>query len=580
MATELRARPVVPPVVRRKRARRRRRLVLAVTLLVIVPGLTALSTYAHDVDRGIHVLGVDLGGRSRAGAEGTLRAALNTRTRQPVAVRIGSEAAVLDPATVGLAVDVDATIDRAVRARPGAFAWLHGGLAVEPVVTVDPERLYAALMVHLGVQGDAPVMPAVRFDRQQPVAVYPVSGRGLDRRAIGGVATAGWLRRPTLDFPVVDLVPGSTKDDVDRLVRELATPAVAAPLVLATPRGDVTVPATAIAAALRMESDPDGRIQPAIDGAVLREASPGAFAKAEIPATDATFEVVQGRPVIRPQTDGQQVDVQNPAVLAALRDTSTPRRVTVGLVPAPAGTGAAELGRLGVSAPVSTFTTQFAAGEPRVVNIKIMAEALRGALIRPGETFSLNARAGERSHAKGYVEAPGIEDGKIKNSSGGGVSQVATTLFNAAYYAGLEEVQHQPHTYYFDRYPAVIEATVVYPSLDLQFRNDSPNGILVDTATTDTSITVTLYGTPRYDVHTEYGPRTKVTQPQTVYLADADCIATAGVPGFQQEAFRVFGRDGKELRRERFSWRYDPEPHFVCGKPPVGMSPDRPAGRP
>ncbi|MEU0556027.1 VanW family protein [Dactylosporangium sp. NPDC006015] len=561
---------VVPPIVRRARARRRRRLAATLTLVVVVPVVTAVSTYAKDVDRGVHVLGVDLGGHSRGEAVRLLRDTLRQRVTAPVAVRVGTAGATVDPAAVGLVLDVEATVERAVAATPGPFAWLHGGVSVAPVVRADATRLYEALMAHLGTQGDAPVLPAVRFDKQQPVAVYPVSGRGIDRHKVGAIMEAGWLRRGTVDFPVVDLVPRSTKADVDRLLGELATPAVAAPLVVATPRGEVAVPATAIAAALKLESDADGLIQPSLDVAALRKAVP-AFGKVEVAATDATFTVERGRPVVRPQVDGQQADLvaASPAILAVLRTSATPRRVEVGLTAKPAAVTAAQLGALGVKEQLSTFTTKFVAGQPRVVNIRTMAEALRGAVVLPDQTFSLNGHVGQRTHAKGYVDAPGIEDGKIKNSPGGGVSQVATTLFNAVFHAGLQDVEHRPHTYWFDRYPSVIEATVVYPSLDLRFRNDSPTGVLIDTATTDTSVTVTLYGTKRYDIALEYGPRTKLVQPPTTYLRETDCNPTDGLPGFTQEAWRVFKQGGKELRRERFSWRYDPEPHFICGTAPV-----------
>ncbi|GAA2343430.1 VanW family protein [Dactylosporangium salmoneum] len=571
MATVLRTRPFVPPMARRKRSARRRRLVIAVTLLLLTPTVVTLRAYAHDVARGVRVLGVDVGGRSRADAARALSAGLTDRLRQPVAAKVGTEPAVLLPSAVGLTVDVPATVERAAAATPVPL--LHAD--VDPVVTVDPARLYTALMDHLGPQGDAPVMPAVRFDGLRPVPVYPEPGRGLDRRAVGAIATAGWLRRQVLEFPVVDLVPRSSRTDVDRLVRDLATPAVAAPLVLNTPRGDVTLPATAIAGALRLESDPDGLLTPSVDADALRKAAAAALAKVEIPPTDARFEIASGRPVIRPQTDGSRVDLSSPALLDALRSTATPRRVTVPMVAAKAGTTAAVLGKLGVTAPVASFTTKFTPGEPRVVNIRTMAEALRGTLIRPGETFSLNARVGDRTHAKGYVDAPGIEDGKIKNTPGGGVSQVATTVFNAAYLAGMQDVEHHPHSYYFDRYPAVIEATVVYGALDLRLRNDAPTALLIDTATTDDAVTVTLYGTKRYDISTDYGPRTKVAQPRTVYLEESDCNPTNGAEGFTQEAYRVFKQNGKELRRERFAWRYDPEPRFVCGPPPPPSS--RPA---
>ena len=89
------------------------------------------------------------------------------------------------------------------------------------------------------------------------------------------------------------------------------------------------------------------------------------------------------------------------------------------------------------------------------------------------------------------------------------------------YYAGLEDVFHQPHSYYFSRYPAVIESTIFYPSLDMKFRNDSPHSVLIDTSYTDTSITVTFWGTKRYDISTEWGPRRNVTSPQTIHLEPA-----------------------------------------------------------
>jgi vancomycin resistance protein YoaR len=115
----------------------------------------------------------------------------------------------------------------------------------------------------------------------------------------------------------------------------------------------------------------------------------------------------------------------------------------------------------------------------------------------------------------------------------------------------------------------VIEATTIYGTLDMAFRNDSPHGILIDTSYTATSLTVTLWGTKRYDIETVYGPRTAQTGPKTIFLQEADCEPTDGLPGFAQEAWRVFKQDGQEIRRERFFWRYSAEPKFVCGPPPA-----------
>ena len=71
----------------------------------------------------------------------------------------------------------------------------------------------------------------------------------------------------------------------------------------------------------------------------------------------------------------------------------------------------------------------------------------------------MNGIVGERTAANGFVEGFVIEGGKFKRELGGGVSQSATTTFNAMFFAGLKDVEHRPHTLYIDRYPAGREAT-------------------------------------------------------------------------------------------------------------------------
>jgi vancomycin resistance protein YoaR len=116
----------------------------------------------------------------------------------------------------------------------------------------------------------------------------------------------------------------------------------------------------------------------------------------------------------------------------------------------------------------------------------------------------------------------------------------------------------------------VIESTIFYPSLDLKFRNDTPYGVLIDTSYTAGSVTVSMWSTRVYDsVTTQWSKRRDLTQPKTVRLkAGPSCIATTGLIGFTQDAWRVFRKGGKEIRREKFTWRYAPEPRYVCtGKP-------------
>ena len=81
---------------------------------------------------------------------------------------------------------------------------------------------------------------------------------------------------------------------------------------------------------------------------------------------------------------------------------------------------------------------------------------------------------GERTEANGFTKGYIISDGILVQDLGGGVSQIATTLFNAMFFAGLEDVEHKPHSFYIDRYPIGREATVAWGAVDLRSPTTPP----------------------------------------------------------------------------------------------------------
>ncbi|MBL0205427.1 MAG: VanW family protein [Candidatus Microthrix sp.] len=115
--------------------------------------------------------------------------------------------------------------------------------------------------------------------------------------------------------------------------------------------------------------------------------------------------------------------------------------------------------------------------------------------IPPGGSFSVNDFVGQRTEEKGFVSAPVIEDGVFTKDTGGGISQYATTLFNASFFAGLDIPRYKAHSVYISRYPFGREATLAYPGVDLKISNPSPYGVMIWPTYTDTSITVSLYST-------------------------------------------------------------------------------------
>ena len=193
-----------------------------------------------------------------------------------------------------------------------------------------------------------------------------------------------------------------------------------------------------------------------------------------------------------------------------------------------------------------------------------MADIVEGAVVLPGETFSLNGYVGARDRGRGFVEAPMILDGKFVPSVGGGVSQFATTMFNAVFFGGFEDVYHKPHSYWIRRYPPGREATVSSPAPDLKWRNDSKYGVLITTSYTPRSITVTFWSTKRYDIESITGDPYNFRGFRTQYDYSSTCESTAGERGFDINVWRVFKVGGKEIKRERFFTRYLPEPRFIC----------------
>ncbi|MFR9780731.1 VanW family protein [Micromonospora sp. MS34] len=573
--------PAVAPAPVRPAFFRRGRVLLAggIAAAVLAAGVGAGAwAYAGDVPRGTTVLGAELGGRSRAEAARALRAELDRRAATlsaPVKVTVGERSAELRPADVGLAVDVDATVAAAAAVDAHAVDRLVGSRTVDPVVTVDAARLDAALRRVMGAQGREMTMPAIIFTGTTPKPVYPKPALTLDRTGAAEAVKAGWVAATPVVVPLVEKWPATGREEVERLVTELAKPAVAAPVKLSTAQGSLTIPPSAIARSLRFSADEAGKLTPRVDLERLRIALDGRLAKIEVEPKDAGLTISGGKPKVVPGRPGRQLDAGTfGRDLLAVLPKADGRTVTADLKPAEPELSEAKLAELGIKERVSTFTTRFPGGlsSPRSQNIVQAAKDVDGTIVQPGQTFSLNAHTGERGYDQGYQDAPTIVNGKLVPGVGGGVSQFTTTLFNATYYAGLEDVEHKPHSFYFSRYPAVIESTIFWPQLDFKFRNNTKHGVLIDTSYTSSTITVSIWSTKIYDsVKTEYGPRRDITQPKTVYLEPGpDCISAAGSVGFAQDAFRVITQNGKVIKREKFSWRYAPEPRFVCGPDPAG----------
>ena len=127
-------------------------------------------------------------------------------------------------------------------------------------------------------------------------------------------------------------------------------------------------------------------------------------------------------------------------------------------------------------------------------NIRLVAQSLDGAVIRPGEVFSFNSTAGERASSRGYVSAPVIVKGKLEDGSGGGICQVSSTLYNAALLAGMSIVERNPHTTPVSSVPPGRDATVLFGGADLKFRNGYDEPVILKADASGDRLVIQLMG--------------------------------------------------------------------------------------
>ncbi len=401
-------------------------------------------------------------------------------------------------------------------------------------------------------------------DGETVAVTVPAPGTVVDRAALRrGLVTLP----PELGIPLVTRAPAvgiaearGARTRVARLLdgpREVRFRDASAVLPVAVLAGLVT-------------TKPDaGRLRVGLDLEGLREAllpSLGSFERAPVNARFVTGDT--GVRLV-PAAPGKKVDAER--IAASLVGNLAARAHLARFTVSEPTFSTERAEKLRITELVSEFTTYYPCCAPRVTNIKRAAELLDGTIILPGKEFSLNRALGKRTEAKGFVSAPQIFNGRFEDAVGGGISQVATTLFNAAFFSGIELVEHRAHQFYISRYPMGREATVSWGGPELIFRNDWPAAILMNLEATDSRITVRFFSTKLgRRVTTTTGKPYLPTTPKTVTVPSSalpagtrKVVQEAGDGGFTVDFTRQVFKGGKRIRNEVYRQRYDAEDEIV-----------------
>lgn len=544
---------------------------LLVGLLVILGVAYALDVVSGKgkLPRKTSVGGVDISRMEPAAAIDKLQGELGGATTKPVTVTAGERTAEFVPEQAGMSLDFETAVNSIPEASMNPFSRLAAFVGspneIEVNADVDAQALEPVINRLEGELSYDATDGQVAIEEGEVRTVDAILGQGVDRAQLEENVTSNWLDPEGVEVEPIEVEPAITQDKVDEFADGPAKTALNGNLELKG-RGDVTatLDEAAISSFVAVERVEDN-LELAINIEHAQELFDATLADTETEMQNAQISFASGSMQVTPHSDGEIIDWETTLEGFDKRVLGEePREWEAAYEDEEATFTTEQAQNASFDQTVGEFTTSgYSAASGR--NIELTAQMVNGAVISPGDTFSLNGYTGPRGTAQGFVESGIIIDGHAGTAVGGGISQFATTLYNASYFGGMTDVAHTPHSYYISRYPAGREATVYEGAIDLQFKNDSDYPVQIVTSVGGGSVTVKLMGVKTVDVESVNNGRWAPTSPQRMELTSDDCSPSGGAPGFTTSDTRII-RDlnGNEMNRETTTTVYDPQPIVTC----------------
>jgi vancomycin resistance protein YoaR len=570
-------------------------LILAVPIAVIVLWVVAFSVdqaaASGEVARGVTAAGVELSGLSEEDALAELRVYERTLRTTPAPFLVSDQRLNLIPVDIALAIDEEAVVSAAMQQRreDGFFNQLFGWLGTfNDPIALDVEVSYEEdLLEDVFTKWEQLVIarPAyagsVQIREGRAVPDYPQAGEGIDRPPAEElvVDSVVQVERDMVTLPTVSITPELTESDINQAVEE-ANRLIGGPITLSSDDPEFvfefTVEQLINAFTSEMTTNSPLRIEQGFNRDEIAALLLDRKQEIEQEPVSAQFDwntsaeeitIIPGKNALR-----LDIDLVMEELLAATNRPSRNGDFPFSTGEEPRFT-TEEAQAMGPFTRVSQFTTKHSpgGGNDRVTNIHAFADIVNGAIVWPGDSFSLNEHVGRRTEAKGFVPAGMLINGRLADAVGGGVSQFATTFYNAVFYGGYEDITHKPHSRYFTRYPEVNEATISWPSPDLEFRNNTDAPVFIKTQYTRSSITVKFFGNNGgLDCDRGLGARSSEKVGGTEYRSNAALDpgqqnrVESSTKGWTNTVVRTCKDPSGEIASERrWSWTYSALPAII-----------------
>lgn len=557
-------------------------VIAAVVVGMIVAALYLARSVDGHIPPAVTIAGIDVGGNSIDEARGKLEVLAAARLDQPITLVHTRGQLRTTVAELGVEAQLERVLAQAQQSRDG-WSRLRARLGFAPTIdiplgfTARPKQVRTAVSDIAAELGREVVPPTVEIDEEEIVPVKGSSGSEIDQdmlfERLAGLPAV-------VEIPLREVEPSITYAEAVRAASYARRILEEMPAVVS---GDERVKFSKklLRKALRFR-ERDGRLIVSLDRAPLRSRLERTFTQLKREPADAEFRVADDIVRIVQSRPGREFD--SGATLDALLPNLGEPQVPAEFHEIEPEFSTRDAKNMKIRKEISAFTTRYACCQARVQNIQLAASILDGTIVEAGATFSLNEVLGKRTKERGFVKAPQILNDRLVPAVGGGVSQVATTIFNAAFFAGLELVEHRPHSFYISRYPMGREATVSWGGPELVFRNNWPAAILIKASADDTSVTFRFYSAKlNRRVTTATGaPRNveeaKVKRERNPELRPGKrkVIQDGGIDGFTVDYARAVYRGGELLKEERWTVKYEPHHKIVelGPRPPKEDEPD------
>ena len=567
-----------------------RRHLMAMGLAVLAPVGTGAAwpvRYRSRLYPGVAILGLDLGGLTRAEAMARMAARLDPFLQRPLTLRLDAHNWRPSAVDLGIRVDLSATLDQACRHGRGD-GWLrrymtllhHGAVAGVPVVVTLDDAVLRGFLDRLDAEIARPPRDAHLVVNAAGAEIVPEQmGRRLDHVAVRKAVLTAITKLTSAEItvatrPVAPRVIGAQLDTV----RDVVAAMVGAPVVVTLGDQHWTVTTEELTESLVVPVDLPGA-RPMLDRDILAARLAPIAEVINHPTRDATLAWDGGLYAVSEGYAGAEVDLEALITRVAAAAESEERVVELPLRFTPPTIAAANLDTLGITQLVATGSSSFVgSSEARARNVRVAAEHVSQTLISPGGTVSFNAALGPIAPEQGYVEGKIIAGDWYASDLGGGVCQVSTTVFRAALFAGLPFVEWHPHTfrlgfYELDGWPPGMDAAIYQPNtpdeseLDLVFTNPTDGWLLLQVRVEGETVTAELYGPPtRREVEVLAPQLGKPIPPpapserlsEDLPRGDREQVQIAQ-PGVEVVMTRRIIQEGLLLAEDNFVSRYQPQ---------------------